>query len=1416
MSASSDSRNPVEALADEFLGRKRRGEPASPEDYAERYPEFADEILALFPGLVLMEDLGGDSMERTASIASGTATISGVATGRLGEFRLLREVGRGGMGIVYEAEQESLGRRVALKVLPAGALIDTEQVRRFEREARAAARLHHTNIVPVFGVGEQEGTHYYVMQFIQGQGLDAVLEELRKLRQARSAKSPTVAAPARAEGRRVAADIARSLVTGRFVLGSAPEQLPGGSVAAPYPDTRSGGSNTGSALLNSGFSSAPGSSSSADFSETDRQFASSVARIGVQVAEALAYAHGQGILHRDIKPSNLLLDREGKVWVADFGLAKATSGDDLTHTGDIVGTLRYLAPERFRGEGDARADVYALGLTVYELLAFRPAFEDLDRASLIQKVTQELPPRLRRLNRRVPSDLETIVHKAIEREPKERYASAAALSEDLQRFLDGRPIEARPVPLWERVWKWAKRRPAAAALVVVLHAAAAALLVTFIISYVEINSALRLANEEKINALNARNLESAARRRADEARDTAVAETYRASLGEVRALRSGHLPGWRDDALRTLARLATLPTARVDLTELRTEAVAAASGFDLVEVARFAGMAHQGGIQLDFSPDSRILATANGAGALHLWENAGAPKGWSIVDPAGVLGRAGALVHAIGLTRAKFLPDGTLAYASSAGGISFLGAGGGPLDRRRIFSCRGSSVRIAADRRGSWIAVSWMRGQIELYDLATVSLRRSFDGDPYAVALSPDGERLAIIATDRSLELHSTDGNGPPITIGRIRGWVSELAFSPDGSILGASLDEQRAAILFDVAGLKEPVSLRGHKEKIHGLKFSPDGEWVATSSDDYTARIWDVHTGQMIARLQGPWFALSAAFSPDGEFLAVSYGAAAYQVSVYQIRGRHEHRRLVGHRYGTQSLAFHPSQPILATGADDCDIIIWNASTWRPVHRRHTAECWVSALAYSSDGRLLASSNGNMTDDSLSDYPVVLWDAQTHQKRQVLHGQPKGVVGVAFDASGRRVAAIGLQGALIVWDASTGSIIRRESVGYGNGLAFVDDGRRIVASAGGTLALYDLDGKEPTRRVRLPDGEWGSFVVDARHSRLVVGAANGALLAYSLPDMAVGQHLAGAHQAAIWSLALSPDGRVLATGSQDHRIVLRDPETFAPWFTFPEWTGVVKALAFDHSGSILAVVGVDSDVGVWDLKRIHEGLSSLGLAWDQPPPAVSPHSIDSEPRPAQSRVPVISPDTLDPAEIEPAERLIESGVRAYEEGRRAEAIRDLTNACDRLRALREGNATAERVASRLAIGLLWYGTVLKSDGRFADARSGIEQARQLLESLRRPDPWDHYHLARSYAGLSTLSRSGEPASSSDRGEELALRAIDALRRALAAGVTDYAHMDRDHDLDPLRQRQDFRDLMLDRVFPSDPFARPEVAAKQP
>lgn len=347
----------------------------------------------------------------------GGATDSASIPTKIGDYRILREIGRGGMGIVYEAEQLSLGRRVALKVLPGTSASDRAARERFQREAQATAAMHHTNIVPIFEVGSHEGIFFYAMQLIEGQSLD----HLRK-------------------------DMAQAVESYE-------------TIAEIIADK----SNSRLRLLDVG-----GSSSVLQSSSKNRNRYFSLAQFAYQVADALAYAHRQGVIHRDIKPSNLLLDASGIVWITDFGLAKITNSE-LTHTGDLVGTLRYLSPERFRGDCDERADVYSLGITLYELLTLKPAFQDADRAKLIHSIFHIEPPRPRQIDPRIPRDLETIVLKATEKDASRRYQSAGRFSDDLRRFLDDQPIVARRASLVEQFVLWRRRnRGLANALAVLL------------------------------------------------------------------------------------------------------------------------------------------------------------------------------------------------------------------------------------------------------------------------------------------------------------------------------------------------------------------------------------------------------------------------------------------------------------------------------------------------------------------------------------------------------------------------------------------------------------------------------------------------------------------------------------------------------------------------------------------------------------------------------------------------------------------------------------------------------------------------------------------------------------------------------------------------------------------------------------
>jgi serine/threonine protein kinase len=367
--------------------------------------------------------------------------------GQLGDFRILREVGRGGMGVVYEAEQVSLRRRVALKVLPFAAALDPRQLQRFKNEALAAAHLRHENIVPVYAFGEERGIHYYTMQFIEGRSLAALISEL---------KVPATQ------------DYATS-------------------VAATRPSFEDGYTD--------------GPAFTTERSLGTRSHYSWIAKMGRQAALALDYAHSVGVVHRDVKPANLLLDPLGKLWVTDFGLAQIAGDTGLTLTGELLGTLRYASPEQVvgrRGVVDNRSDVYSLGATLYELLTLRPLFEGRNRPELLRQIADDEPRMPRSIQASIPPELEMIVLKALGKEQSERYRSARELADDLQRFLEDRPILARrPTPV-ERFKKLLRRHPAFvnASVVVLILLSVGSLLSTILIRAEQAKTKIEMSNAE--------------------------------------------------------------------------------------------------------------------------------------------------------------------------------------------------------------------------------------------------------------------------------------------------------------------------------------------------------------------------------------------------------------------------------------------------------------------------------------------------------------------------------------------------------------------------------------------------------------------------------------------------------------------------------------------------------------------------------------------------------------------------------------------------------------------------------------------------------------------------------------------------------------------------------------------------------
>ena len=419
----------VISILEEFLTKLEAGARLNPEDLTARCPALAEPLKACLASLEFLHDASLSLRDPTAPELPA-ATECQTDLGRLGDFQLVREIGRGGMGVVYEAEQISLGRRVALKVLPFAAALDARQLQRFKNEAQAAACLHHTNIVPVFGVGCERGVHYYAMQYIEGQTLAAIIKNLR-------------------HGNDCGLPGFISEPSNRHA--TAPSQATEASAAAPA-------------------------------------HVRAAALLGMQAALALEHAHQLGVVHRDIKPANLLVEAGSaipaagneaeangiRLWVTDFGLAHCRQGQaGLTVTGDLVGTLHYMSPEQAGAQPigvDHRTDLYSLGATLYEFLTLEPAFNGHDRHELLRQIAIEEPRPLRKVNKAVPADLETIVLKAMAKNPRERYATAQEMASDLRRFLRDEPILARPLTLLKRTRRWARRhRP------VMLSAAVASL-----------------------------------------------------------------------------------------------------------------------------------------------------------------------------------------------------------------------------------------------------------------------------------------------------------------------------------------------------------------------------------------------------------------------------------------------------------------------------------------------------------------------------------------------------------------------------------------------------------------------------------------------------------------------------------------------------------------------------------------------------------------------------------------------------------------------------------------------------------------------------------------------------------------------------------------------------------------------------
>ncbi len=1149
------------------------------------------------------EQLKDDRHQPTEQAAAPPSS----APRQLGDFRIIREVGKGGMGVVYEAEQVSLGRHVALKVLSSSMLIDGRAKRRFEREAKAAAKLHHTNIVPVFGVGEQDGIPYYVMQFIQGQPLDDVLDELKKLQFDN-------AQPAALSGRELgvtrsvgqvsnrdgetrdrkpqinsavpAVDVARSLLTGEFHLPFDQDDL----AAVPLTVAEAcqedhGADGLRSPVLSDSFTLSSssvalpeGGRDRSKLKNKKRTYWQIVASIGAQVADALEYAHKQGIYHRDIKPSNLLLDSRGTVWVTDFGLAKADDQQNLTHTGDILGTLRYMSPEAFEGKTDARSDVYSLGLTLYEMLALRPAFDESDRNRLIRQVTSEEPARLDRVNPRAPRDLVTIVNKAIEREPGHRYPAAGELAADLERFLADEPILARRQTQAERYLRWARRNPVVAGLGAVLTALMVVATIVSALAAGHFNRLRRGEGAARHEAEAAAAGERAARHEAEEAAAGERAARHEAEEAADLARRRGDAERW--ERYRSNIAAAAGALQQQNSGTARTALDAAPPEHRNWEWQHF----HS---QLD---GARIVVSVQG------WVASGlalSPSGRQVAVASGgkdnevclynvATGRAEAAVRghaALGGDCLAFRPDGNqlatfgrnqrirLWDPSNGRESAVLSGEGRPFyspDGSRIASIEGSKSRLWDSTSGKEIAVL---GELQ-------------DGND-AIAFSPNGKRVAVTSMNYVRLCDASTGR-LLAALGPHEVPAHNLAYSPDGTRIASSMFNRTTIHLWDSATGKEVAALRGHTSGVSALHFGPDGSRLVSTSDypDNAARLWNAATGELLKVMAGHTnFINRTVLSSDGQRIATASldqtarlwdGVSGEPIAV-----------LRGHTGPVMHVLFGPDGTRVVTASDDATLRLWDARTGNliSVLRGHGERLFYPPLFTPDGSRVLSSSD---------DGTVRIWDVHLLERNGVLRGHESFVYDVAFSTDGEQVASSAWDHTARLWDATTGrqtGLLQHEK-NIISGVTFSRDGRRVAtAERDRGITLWDVASRKAVRTWPAATGYWAGdtrAVLNPAGTVLASGSAQGPV---RLWDVAAGQEIAQleGHADCSTDVAFAPDGRRLASAGLDRTVRLWDVAARSCVAVLRGHTDYVWRVAYSGDGKLLASGSGDRTIRFWD-----------------------------------------------------------------------------------------------------------------------------------------------------------------------------------------------------------------------------------------
>jgi WD40 repeat protein len=1038
--------------------------------------------------------------------------------GSLGPYRVLAELGRGGMGIVLRAYDPELRRTVALKVLPLDRT-DAKARARFVREAQAAAGIEHDHVVPVYAVANSaDGPPYLVMQYVEG---------------------PTLRQRIEAEGR-----------------------------LDPHE----------------------------------------AARICQQAADGLAAAHRAGVVHRDIKPGNVMLERgTGRAKIMDFGLVRLnTVPGGMTQDGTIPGTPEYMSPEQVRAPDhvDARSDVYSLGVTLYEALTGEVPFRGVAHL-VLQQVLNDEPRPPRRLNDKTPRDLETICLHCLQKDPGKRYPSADALACDLRRFLAGQPIQARPIRVWERAAKWARRRPAIAALLalVVFITVSGFGLVTWQLYRVD-TARHELADKAKELASKARELEIK-----NYVRNIALAadELAMGNAGRAQELLEECPEDLRRWEWHYLKRLRDIPPVTLPL----GKHISRGKGFDFAfspdgrylaapcsemsvklwnlstqKIVTLAG--HQGDVlRVGFSPDGRRLASASEDGKIKIWDT---PTGRYVTTLAAHTGPVNGLA---------FSPDNRHLASASRDEVKVWDAATGDL----VYTFPGSSIEnvpvtMAFSPDGRRLAAGSVNHTVKVWNVMSgqeVCTLSGHAGPVFSVAFSPDGQRLLSVDWDELVKVWDLPASAEPsastTTVSTPRftvrghshgGWC--VAFSAERLALAGAFADPTVKV-YDSRTGQRLFTLEGHCTRVVSVAFSPDGRRLASGSLDKTVKVWEMETGQELLTLREHTNLVGhVLFDPQGRRLASASDDGTIRIFDGGINESSDYRTrtLRGHIRMVWNVAFSPDAKCLASAGGDNSVKVWDVATGREVFALEHEDAVVS-VTFSPDGESLASAS--------NDRSVKLWDARTGEKLHTLKEFRGGVRCVAFSPDGKRLATADLSENVKVWDAQTGKelLCLTGHKTFVRVVTFILDGR-LLATCGvdGTVRLWDAaTGKEV--RPPLPyNSRVMSLGYSPKNRLLASGDASQKVMIWEPAtgnQVLIPRHrdLAG-HTNYVMALAFSPDGERLASASW-HEVIVWDTRTGEKIKTLRGPVGQIQSVAFSRDGKLAAAGGYKGkgEIKIWD-----------------------------------------------------------------------------------------------------------------------------------------------------------------------------------------------------------------------------------------